>query len=488
METMKITLFLILTAGLIITLVRTYKNVVGRKHRAKPILVRTKGLLTILAIALSISAMAQTYNTNTNGIWTTGSTWQGGTAPTTNGLGSGRVNINHDVTINGNLDFRASSWVAGVQYGLEIAATKLLQINGNLSISNGGIVNVYGTLYITGNASINTTLNIKPGGKVIVDGNLTILNSPYLTVGTNAAPPPYADLVVKNNMVLNSSGDIIVERNGRVAIFKNMTSDASGGAAFTVRNGGQVYIDGNISLTGGGDAVTNANGTTPIGLYVNGTSTTNGNGASITTNKGNKATMFTNDKPFYDWVALQNGALPITLLYFKVDKIDQEGVTLTWATAMEENFDKFAIERSVDGTNYETVAEVKGAGNSKTTLHYSFTDSNTLIGNSYYRLNAIDFDGSHEYSKVVYVEYAGNKTWSVYPNPSTGASVHYTLNFDPSEGDKIMVLDFFGSEVATASVSIVTGEIIFGSSLKRGTYVIKYVSNDFQKVERLIVR
>jgi hypothetical protein len=476
METTQIASFLIL-----VTVTISLTGFLSTR-RWNPGFVRVNGngrkFLVIAFVALTGNVFGQNYTSTTSGAWTTGANW-GGSAPATSGQNWGTVNVNHNMTISGNYDFRAR---------LDIASGKTMQVNGNFSISNGATINVYGTLQITGNASLNADMQIYPGGKVVVDGNLTILNSPYLKVGTNVAPGNYADLVVKQNLVSQNSGDIILERNARVAIFKNFTSNSSGGTLMNIKSGAQIYIDGNIALTGGGDVISNGNGTTPIGFYVNGTSTTTGGGSSISTNRGTKATMFTNDKPFYDWVNLQNGALPITLMYFKVDKMEAEGVALVWATATEENFNMFIVERSMDGLTYLPIAEVQGAGTSNEIKNYAYTDYTAVIGDNYYRLKSVDFDDTFEYSKVVYVPYEGNKSMSIYPNPSAGASVSFSINFNPQDNDKIVILDFFGSEVTTASVSQVNGEIVFNSHLERGTYILKYVSSHFQKVERLIVR
>ena len=446
-------------------------------------------LITMALLCLTQVANAQNFTSNANGVWTTGSNWVGGTAPPTAGQNWGITRVNHELTINGGYDFQANTVVAGVKYGLEIAAGKTLRVNGNFSISNGAVVNVYGTLNITGSASLNAELFIYPGGKVIIGTNLTVINSTYLTVGTNVTPGSYADLVIKQNLISQNSGDIVINQNGRVVVYKNFTSDTNGGTLLTINSGGQIYINGNIALAGGGDNVTNSNGTTPIGFYVNGTSTASGGGATIDTNMGTKSTMFTNDKPFYDWVAAQAGSpLPIALISFKIEKIGDNSVILNWATASEQNFDYFSVEQSSNGINFESIGKVDGAGSSKVVLNYSYLDQKPFVGKNYYRLKSIDKDGSYEYSKVVFIEFESVKKMTIYPNPSKGDFINYSINFDPIVNDKIVVINSAGVEIETFNIEMNSGEIAFNKTLESGTYLVKYSSTYSHDIAKLIVK
>lgn len=87
--------------------------------------------------------------------------------------------------------------------------------------------------------------------------------------------------------------------------------------------------------------------------------------------------------------------LPISLVKFQAEKL-AEKVKVTWATATEINNDKFIIEKSNDGENFEFVSEVNGAGNSKELNKYEMVDAKPFKGTSYYRLTQVDFDGRSE--------------------------------------------------------------------------------------------
>ncbi len=83
--------------------------------------------------------------------------------------------------------------------------------------------------------------------------------------------------------------------------------------------------------------------------------------------------------------------LPIELVSFNAEAKNGR-VELEWTTATETNNDFFTIERSADGQNFETLATVKGAGNSMAMREYFAEDAHPFSGVSYYRLRQTDLD------------------------------------------------------------------------------------------------
>jgi hypothetical protein len=93
------------------------------------------------------------------------------------------------------------------------------------------------------------------------------------------------------------------------------------------------------------------------------------------------------------------GPLPVTLTRFTAARSGNEAV-LQWETATEEHTRDFIIERSDDGKNYTEIGSVSAAGNSQTTLDYSYTDPQPLQNSNFYRLKQVDLDGNFVYSTV----------------------------------------------------------------------------------------
>lgn len=91
--------------------------------------------------------------------------------------------------------------------------------------------------------------------------------------------------------------------------------------------------------------------------------------------------------------------LPLSVNFVNFEISDLGKMTkLSFGTESETNNDYFSIERSSNGQNFETIDEVKGAGNSNEYISYDFYDRNPLNGLSFYRIKQVDFDGKFEYS------------------------------------------------------------------------------------------
>lgn len=142
-----------------------------------------------------------------------------------------------------------------------------------------------------------------------------------------------------------------------------------------------------------------------------------------------------------------NTPLPVELLSFNAIYSDKK-VDLTWATASETNNDYFTIERTKDGSSFETVSTVDGAGNSTSVLEYTERDYSPLEGLSYYRLVQTDFNGDKHFSPLVAVNYSfGEDGISIYPNPASDASeVMLNLNFPENQEVLVVVRDIQGKE------------------------------------------
>jgi hypothetical protein len=147
-------------------------------------------------------------------------------------------------------------------------------------------------------------------------------------------------------------------------------------------------------------------------------------------------------------------ALPVSLVKFEAEKV-AEKVKLNWVTATEINNDKFIIERSANGKDFEYLAELRGAGNSKELNIYEMVDVNPLKGTSYYQLTQVDFDGASETFAPVAVSMKqgvlsmeqglGNVeqgTWSIYSPENTVATFTLTdLNGRVVYAEKINLVE-----------------------------------------------
>lgn len=113
-----------------------------------------------------------------------------------------------------------------------------------------------------------------------------------------------------------------------------------------------------------------------------------------------------------------NNALPVKLMSFGATLIDKE-VKVQWQTTSEINSAFFVVEKSLNGTSWQSIGTVNAAGHSSTPLSYQLYDTHPAEGMNYYRLKLLDVDNHFTYSGIAPVRYhiASASQISVYPNP-----------------------------------------------------------------------
>ena len=122
---------------------------------------------------------------------------------------------------------------------------------------------------------------------------------------------------------------------------------------------------------------------------------------------------------FSIWAIAESGMLlPVELVFFEAEAIDNSIVLTTWQTATEVNNRHFEVERSQTGNQFEQIGVVAGNGTTQSVNDYEFTDSDPYTGYSYYRLKQVDEDGEFDYSdrRQVYIERATGIV--LFPNPA----------------------------------------------------------------------
>jgi hypothetical protein len=177
------------------------------------------------------------------------------------------------------------------------------------------------------------------------------------------------------------------------------------------------------------------------------------------------------------WIKAASVALPIELLNFTVDAINDYQVILDWKTASETNNDFFTIERSKNGFDWENLLEIDGAGNSSTLLSYQSIDPSPYNGVSYYRLKQTDFNGQFEYSQIRSVQIdkskSTNSSVTIYPNPVAN---EITIVGNSLELEQVKFFNVLGQDVTNRTEIINNNKsslVIDLSSLTTGLYYCK---------------
>lgn len=186
--------------------------------------------------------------------------------------------------------------------------------------------------------------------------------------------------------------------------------------------------------------------------------------------------------------------LSIELINFTATAISNY-VALDWETASETDNHFFTIEKTTDLVSFETVAEVKGAGNSDSPSKYSAIDFQPYQGTSYYRLKQTDYDGQFIYSDYIVVAYnsTSNFNLNVFPNPGTKESINYSLKGSKGQEITVTLNDITGREVYYSTILLedareVNFQLDPSSKLLSGVYAITATSEDKVVSKRLVIQ
>jgi hypothetical protein len=185
-------------------------------------------------------------------------------------------------------------------------------------------------------------------------------------------------------------------------------------------------------------------------------------------------------------------ALPVEFTYFDAKSLSDK-IELTWGTATETNNDFFEVQRSADGMNWEALEKVNGAGTTLDEQNYLTYDYNPIVGESYYRLRQVDFDGTQDYSVIRKVSASENEGSSlvinsIYPNPFISS-----LNADISG----LSLNEYRIELLNTSGVIIKEKTLLGGEsaqlnnlydVKAGVYFLRVVQGEQMSSKQVIKR
>ena len=174
--------------------------------------------------------------------------------------------------------------------------------------------------------------------------------------------------------------------------------------------------------------------------------------------------------------------LPVTLLYF-TGRYEDGQSQLTWETVMEDQVDRFAIERSDDGRQFMEIGTVKATGNSNTRIKYAYTDNKPVNNNAWYRLRTVDIDGKSRYSNVIRIVNEAHTLMvlSVTPNPFE-STVRVQVNSDKVVPATIRIIDLTGREMYKSNNLLSTGNNTISvqpaKALAKGIYLLQLIVGD----------
>jgi Secretion system C-terminal sorting domain len=182
------------------------------------------------------------------------------------------------------------------------------------------------------------------------------------------------------------------------------------------------YFQGSLVAASFKDPV---NGAFNSGNTINGGSTTNSSTQSAMRVFFHSAvdSIVIQQTSLSDWIIAElmiecNYLLPVNKLSWVAEK-NNDGVKMQWETSASRHVRHFQVERSSNGTKFNTIAQVDAG---PMTTRYSANDRSPASGKNYYRLKTVYTDGHFDYSDIITINWTSpSATFAVFPNPATSA-------------------------------------------------------------------
>jgi uncharacterized repeat protein (TIGR01451 family) len=191
-------------------------------------------------------------------------------------------------------------------------------------------------------------------------------------------------------------------------------------------------------------------------------------------------------------LVIGSSPLPVELTRFDAVAVGAD-TRLSWSTAQELDNTGFQVERSLDGSRFEALGFVRGAGTSIQVHNYAFVDAGVgrqHSGPVYYRLQQRDGSGRTTYSPVRTVTFVAaaqvTQAVTLYPNPNpttTTTTLDLTDLVGPSQ---VTLLDLAGRVLLTRTLAGGQAHLLPLDGLPNGSYLVLVRNGSLSFVERLL--
>jgi hypothetical protein len=186
-----------------------------------------------------------------------------------------------------------------------------------------------------------------------------------------------------------------------------------------------------------------------------------------------------------------NLILPVTIVNFNAYKTGPR-VKIEWTVADEINVDHYEAERSANGVNFRALGRIS-AFNHGSSINYSTVDSFPLSGNNFYRIKAIDRDGTLKYTSILLVNIEKAKTsMTLYPNPVRNRIINIQLDNLPNGKYQLLIYNDLGQQVFITSIEqhdsgLLNRRFILPLNIKPGFYIVKLFNERTNFIKNVIV-
>jgi hypothetical protein len=192
-----------------------------------------------------------------------------------------------------------------------------------------------------------------------------------------------------------------------------------------------------------------------------------------------------------NFVVNADGSLPVNLTSFTVTA-ENNKAKINWSTASELNNDRFEIERSSNGVDFNKIVTIKANGTTNNASQYYAYDNSPVKGTNYYRLVQYNYDGRATVygTRTLNFKNGGKIYLSVYPNPVIKEFGIKLMNY---EGSSVIatLTDITGKlvhkEVIATNKAQVDYKINLTSKPVKGNYILQVAGEGMMESVNVVV-
>ncbi len=184
--------------------------------------------------------------------------------------------------------------------------------------------------------------------------------------------------------------------------------------------------------------------------------------------------------------------LPIRIKSWTVGLLSNEKARLSWVEDAAVDFDRFIIQRSINGTNFNDITTVASKNNTPAILHtYEYIDYQLPVaGSIYYRLAMVDKDGSIRYSSVQVLSPKVEKDLKLYPTILKNGEFKITTDEIIRNGT-VEIITMTGQVIQTINLNSgsLTQSIVISKNILPATYLVRIKSEKgINEIRKIIVQ
>ena len=169
-------------------------------------------------------------------------------------------------------------------------------------------------------------------------------------------------------------------------------------------------------------------------------------------------------------------------------------VNVQWESLSEDNVDFYEVQKSSNGLSFTKAGVVNALGNNLPSYNYGWVDALPGSGAVFYRIKAVDNDGKYKYSSIVKVAPENaNGGMRIYPNPvQANGRINMEAGALARGTYRVELTDMSGVRVYTRTLEHAGGSLTqnmeLSSSLRTGTYILKFSGENVRYTNTVIVK